>query len=126
MPGAEFLPGRRVVATAAAIAGAAFPAGSLVLHIAPDDVLVIGDGPIDLTDEHAIIEADSGWCALRMGDDDVLAILASHAAWEPPADRPALAQGMVAGLAAKVYLDGPGSLIIVAAPFAAELEDRLL
>jgi hypothetical protein len=32
---------------------------------------------------------------------------------------------MVAGLAAKVYLDGPRSLVIVAAPFRAELEERL-
>jgi hypothetical protein len=32
---------------------------------------------------------------------------------------------MVAGLAAKVYLNGDGSMIIVATPFAAELEERL-
>ena len=125
MPEVEILLGRRVVATPAAIAGASFPPGAGGLRIAFDDVLVIGDGPIELSDEHAIIEPDSGWCALRVGEDQALAFLASHAAWEPPPTRPVLAQGMVAGLPAKVYLDGPGSMIVVAAPFAAELEDRL-
>lgn len=119
------LPGRRVVATPDAIESAGFPPGSLVLQFAPDDVLVIGEGPIDLSDGHAIVEPDTGWCALRINEERALTILAHHAAWDPPADRPVLAQGMVAGLAAKVYIDGDRSLVIVPTPFAAELEERL-
>lgn len=101
------------------------PADSLVLRIAPDDALIVGDGPIDVSDPDSIIESDAGWCALKVSEERALGILRHNAAWEPPPDRPVLAQGMVAGLAAKVYLDGSRSMIIVPTPFAAELEERL-
>lgn len=125
VPAVEILNGRRVVATPAAIDSGRFPSDALVLRIAPDDVLVIGDGSIDLADDHAIIEADAGWCALRVSQEQATEIISHRAAWNPPADRPVLVQGMIAGLAAKVYLDGDDSLIIVATPFGAELEERL-
>jgi hypothetical protein len=126
VPAAEILRGRRVVATPDAIDGAELPVDAVLLRIAADDALVIGDGPIALSDDHAIIEPDTGWWALRISEARALTILAHHAAWEPPPDRPVLAQGMVAGLAAKVYLDGDRSMLIVATPFAVELEERLL
>ena len=125
MPGVEIINGRRVVATSAAIDSGRFPPNAHVLRIAPDDVLVIGDGSIELADDDAIIEADAGWCALRVGEEQATEIIARHAAWNPPAHRPVMVQGMIAGLAAKVYLDGDNSLIIVATPFGAELEERL-
>jgi hypothetical protein len=125
VPAVEILHGRRVVASVSAIDSAVFPEGALVLRFAPDDVLVIGDGPIDLADQHEIVEPDHGWSALSLNEDRLLEVLARHAAWAPPSHRPALAQGMIAGLAAKVYLDGERSLIMVAAPFAHELEARL-
>lgn len=126
MPAAEILRGHRVVATPDAIDHAELPPDAVMFRIAPDDALVIGDGPIVVADDHAIIEPDTGWCALRVTEGRALALLAHHAAWEPPTDRPILLQGMVAGLAAKVYLDGDRSMIVVATPFAAELEERLL
>ena len=126
MPAAEILHGRRIVSSVSTIDSAVFPLRALLLRFAPDDVLVVGDGPIDLADQHAIVEDDHGWCALSVREDRVLEVLARHAAWAPPFDRPALAQGMIAGLAAKVLLDGDRSLIIVAAPFAHELEERLI
>jgi hypothetical protein len=125
VPAAEILRGRRIVATPAAIDSAGWPDDAVVLRIAPDDVLVVGDGPIDVSDPDSIVEPDTGWCALWMSEERALKILSHQAAWRPPPDRPVLAQGMVAGLAAKVYLDGARSMIIVAAPFAAELEERL-
>ena len=125
MPAAEILRGRRVVATPDAIDGAELPADAVLLRIAADDALVIGDGPISLPDDHAIVEPDTGWCALRVSEARALRLLAHHAAWEPLPARPVLLQGMVAGLAAKVYLDGERSMIIVATPFAGELEERL-
>ncbi|HKY46768.1 MAG TPA: hypothetical protein VJQ79_02180 [Acidimicrobiia bacterium] len=125
VPGAEILRGRRIVATPAAIDGARLPADAVVLRIAPDDALIVGDGPIEVSDPHSIIESDAGWCALKVSEERALTILSHHAAWEPPPHRPVLAQGMVAGLAAKVYLDGSRSMVIVATPFAAELEERL-
>lgn len=125
MPAAEILRGHRLVATPAAIDGAVMPAVAVILRIAPDDALVVGDGPIVVTDDHAIIEPDTGWSALRVSEERALALLVQHAAWQPPADRPVLVQGMMAGLPAKVYLDGDRSMLIVATPFAAELEERL-
>jgi hypothetical protein len=125
VPAAEILRGCRIVATPAAIDGAGLPPDAVVLRIAPDDVLVVGDGPIVVPDDHAIIEPDTGWCALIVSEERALTVLAHHAAWDPPADRPVLVQGMVAGLAAKLYLDGNRSMLIVATPFAAELEERL-
>ena len=126
MPAPETLRGRRVVADPAAIATGWFPPAVVLIRIAPDEVLAVGEGSIELSDDHAVVEEDSGWCALRLDEDAALAILAAHAAWEPGPARPTLAQGMLAGLAAKVYLDGPRSMLIVAAPFAAELEARLV
>jgi hypothetical protein len=96
-----------------------------VFRLALDDVLVIGEGPINLSDDHAIIEPDTGWCALRVSEERALTILVHHAAWDPVPERPVLVQGMVAGLAAKVYLDGDRSMLMVATPLAAELEERL-
>jgi hypothetical protein len=125
VPAAEILRGHRLVATPAAIDGAVLPADAVILRIAPDDALVVGAGPIVVTDDHAIIEPDTGWSAMRVSEERALAVLVHHAAWKPPADRPVLVQGMVAGLAAKVYLDGDRSMLIVATPFAAELEERL-
>jgi len=125
VPAVENLQGHRVVASPSAIEAAAFAEGALVFRIAPDDVLVFGDGPIEIPDEFAIVEPDNGWSALGVTEAQAEDILARHASWKAPDDRPILLQGMVAGLAAKVYLDGPRSKIIVAAPFAAELEDRL-
>ena len=125
VPVVEIINGRRVVATASAIDSGHFPPNALLLRIAPDDVLVIGDGSIEVSDDAAIIEADFGWCALRVGEEQVMEIIAHRAAWSPPADRPVLVQGMIAGLAAKVYLHGDDSLVIVATPFGTELEERL-
>ncbi len=125
MPAVEILRGRRIVATPDAIDSAGIPPDALIFRIAPDDALVVVDGPIDVSDDHAIIESDTGWCALRVSEERALTMLVHHAAWDPPPDRPVLVQGMVAGMAAKVYLDGDRSMIVVATPFSAELEERL-
>jgi len=45
--------------------------------------------------------------------------------WELPRDRPAFAQGIVAGLPVKVWFERERVLFIVAAPFAADLAERL-
>jgi hypothetical protein len=45
--------------------------------------------------------------------------------WELPRDRPAFAQGAVAGLAMKLWFEHGRVLFVVPAPFAHELEERL-
>lgn len=121
----EVLVGRRVVALPAALDAASWPEGAKVLRFAPDDALVVGDGQIEIDDPHAIIEADSGFCFLRISEAAIVAVLARSASWQLPDARPCLAQGMIAGLPAKVFVDDGEAMLITPAPFAAELEARL-
>lgn len=121
----EVLAGRRVVALPAALDAASWPEGAKVLRFAPDDALVVGHGQIEIDDSHAIVEADSGFCFLRMTEQAVVDLLARGASWELPETRPCLAQGMVAGLPVKVFVDDGDAMLITPAPFAAELEARL-
>lgn len=122
----EILAGRRVVASPAAIDNAIWPASAMVLRIAPDDVLLVGDGPIEIDDPHAIVEPDGGFCAVRLAADRVIDLLAANASWQLPEARPCLAQGMVAGLPVKVWVEGDWALLISLTPFSSELEARLL
>lgn len=122
----ETLRGRRVVASPSSIDNAVWPAGATVLRIAPDDALLVGDGPIEINDPHAIVEDDGGFCAVRMEADQLLNLLAANASWQLPVARPCLAQGMVAGLPVKVWVEGEWALVISPTPFSSELEARLL
>ena len=96
-----------------------------VLRFAPDDAFVISDQALEVSDSHAIVERDRGWVALRLSEEEALVLISIHATWQAPLDRPSLVQGMLAGLPAKVYLNGAASLIVVPAPFAHELDERL-
>jgi hypothetical protein len=124
VPVFEPLPGVRVVADPAAIDAlvAALPARPH-LRLAPDDVLVIGTTGIDVDDPHAIVELETGFVAA----DVDLAAVARHTEWPIPAERPAFAQGSIAGVPARLSLvrdDGRATLIIAAA-YADELALRL-
>jgi len=122
----EILQGRRVVASPSSIDNAVWPTGAMVVGIAPDDVLLVGNGPIEMGDPHAIVEPDGGFCVVRMSVARVIDLLATNASWQLPESRPCLAQGMVAGLPIKVFVDGGEAMVITPVPFAAELEARLL
>lgn len=117
----ESLEATRVVAAPDALDAAALRGGSLILRLAADDALVIGDS-IEVNDPSAIILPDTGWVALRMDERTLRETLLSVCSFEL---RAGLNQGMVAGLPAKVWLDGENSMVIVAAAFGAELEERL-
>lgn len=118
---AERVAGWRVVGDPSSLDGLA----GTVLRFAPDDVLVLGEDKVVISDPHAIVERDTGWVSLQMTEERALDLIAAHASWQAPLERPVLAQGMVAGLPVKVYLDGNQSMIIIAAPFGHELEERL-
>ncbi|MEZ4726271.1 MAG: hypothetical protein R3E79_03955 [Caldilineaceae bacterium] len=45
--------------------------------------------------------------------------------WEPPHTRPAFAQGMVAGLPVKLWFEPERVLFVIAAPYAADLAERI-
>jgi hypothetical protein len=124
VPVLERLHGLRVVADPAALDSATWrgPADVTVLRLAPDDAFAIGATDVDVDDEHAIIEAESGFAGAWLPVDAV----AHRVEWSIPAERPALAQGSVANVPARVWLPDDGNaLIITAAAYADELASRL-
>ena len=151
MPELERLHGLRVVADPSALDAARWHGRDVtVLRFAPDDAFGIGAETVSVDDGHAIVEAEAGYVGawLAVGD------LEPHLEWPLPAERPALAQGAIAGVPGKVWLpadrpdDGPGTdpdagpgadpddvpgtrraderaLVLTAAAYAAELAGRL-
>jgi hypothetical protein len=127
----EPLRGLRVVADPVALDIARWVGTEvIVLRFAPDDALAIGATGVDLADPHAIVEPDAGFAGAWLPLDEV----ARHIEWPLPPERPALAQGAVAGVPAKVFLpDGIGIggggvgdvLLLTATAYADELTDRL-
>lgn len=134
MPGFEALVGPRVVADPVALDGAAWHGGGpiTVLRLAPDDAFGIGADGVVVDDDHAIVVREDGFVgrlfALGEFERDVL----PHIEWPLPSDRPALAQGAIAGVPAKIWFTAgsgssgtSGALVITWAAYAVELQDRL-
>ena len=127
MPACEPLVGWRIIADPAALDQAPWPAGSHVVRISPDDVFVIGAAePSVPADPHAIVTPEHGFAGAVLTADQVAHIALHHIEWQLPAGRPALAQGQIAGVPAKLVLHADGSaLLLVACAARHELEERL-
>jgi len=151
VPELERLRGLRVVADPSALDAARWHGRDVtVLRFAPDDAFGIGAETVSVDDGHAIVEAEAGYVGAWRAVGD----LEPHLEWPLPAERPALAQGAIAGVPGKVWLpadrpdDGPGTdpdagpgadpddvpgtrraderaLVLTAAAYAAELAGRL-
>ena len=124
MPGFEPLGGLRVVADPAALDAAGWKGDDVtVLRFAPDDAFAIGADTVDIDDEHAIIESEVGYAGAWLPLDAVV----PHLEWPLPTERPALVQGFVATVPAKLWLpdDGDVLLLVTAAAYADELSGRL-
>ncbi len=123
----EPLVGWRIIADPAALDAAPWPAGSRVVRISPDDAFVIGaESPSVPGDEHAIVTPEHGFSGAALTVDEVTDIARRHIEWQLPATRPALAQGQIAGVPAKLVLHPDGSgLLLVATAARHELEGRL-
>ena len=119
----ERLTGLRVVAEAAALDAAYWGEDITVLRLAPDDVFAIDATSVTVDDEHAIVEPEVGLSGAWVALDAVR----RHVEWQLPAERPALAQGFVATIPARVWLpdDSDRVLLITAAAYADELAGRL-
>ncbi len=126
MPVLEPLSGLRVVADAAALDAARWVGDDvIVLRFAPDDALALGARGVDLADEHAIVEAEVGFAGAWLP----LEVVLRHVEWPLPADRPAVAQGSIAGVPGKVWLPGEPAgdgtvLVLTALAYADELAGR--
>lgn len=120
------IPATRIVAAAAALDAIEWPSGALAFRIAADEVLVTPPlSGIRLDDEHAIVVSEGGFAGAWLPADEALDLLARHCEWEIPRERPAFAQGAIAGLAAKVWLEKDRVLFIVPAPFVSDFEERM-
>jgi hypothetical protein len=133
VPALERLNGLRVVADPGALdaarwSGALTPAGApvgeiTVLRFSSDEAFAIGARHVDIDDADALVVEEAGfvgaWCDL----DE----LWPHLEWPAPDSGPALAQGSIAGVPAKIWSpdDEDYVLLLTAAAYAYELEVRL-
>lgn len=116
MPAAEPLAGWRIVAAPAALDSLVTDPDSTALRLAPDDVLVVGSpAPPGVDDPHAIVEPDTGWSAFTFTETAFADGPAHRVEWALPSDRPALAQGLVAGVPAKVWFAMDGTVLVMCA-----------
>jgi len=133
----------RIVAAPAALDTVAWPPGLIVLRLAADEVLLLPSGggrlrdaadvrawapalPPKLSDAYAIVVPEGGFSGQWIPAPEALALLARHCEWELPRARPAFAQGAVAGIPAKLWLEPDRVLFVVPAPFAADFQERII
>jgi hypothetical protein len=123
VPALDRLRGMRVVAASGPLDRADWHGDDItVLRFAPDDAFGLGARSVDVDDEDAIIEDEAGLAGAWLDPADI----EPHIEWSLPTERPALAQGSIAGVPAKVWLPADGdALLLTAAAYAHELESRL-
>jgi hypothetical protein len=123
VPALDRLRGVRVVADPASLDRATWRGDDvMVLRFAPDDAFAIDATAVDIDDEHAIVEDEVGFVGAWLDPD----VIEGHIEWFLPTVRPALAQGSIAGVPAKLWLPAEGdALLLTAAAYADELAGRL-
>jgi hypothetical protein len=124
----ETIPGVRVVAAPAALDGMVVADGTLVLRFAPDEAFVIvplPGGELVAGLSEAIVAREAGLVGCWLTPDELAQRVVSHIDWALPPGRPVLAQGLVAGVPAKLWLESGRALLLCAAPYPHELAERL-
>lgn len=122
MPAPEILDALRIVADPSALDRVSWPGGTVPLRIAPDEVLAVGADSATVADRHAIVVREHGFCGLEMERATFDDWFSREAAWPHPGD--GFAQGDVAGLPVKVWIDAQRALVVTRASLRAELEAR--
>lgn len=98
----------------------------LVVRLAPDDAFAIGATGVEVDDPHAIVEHEVGYIALMFPADEFVDVVVPRLDWPAPIERPAFAQGAIAGVPAKLYLDSTGAaIVLVLASYLDDLFSRL-
>ena len=95
----------------------------LLLRLAPDEVFAIGAIGVEIEDPDAIVEHEAGYIALMFPADEFVDAVIPHLEWPAPMERPAFAQGAIAGVPSKLYIDPTGAAIVLV--LAAYLDDLL-
>jgi hypothetical protein len=105
----------------------AIPGGYTVLRLAPDDLLVIAQGSYRAgwLGEPSIQEDEAGFVGWWLTLDELHDLVLEHVDWPLPATMPALSQGLIAGVPAKLWLSEDRALLLCAAAYGHELQERL-
>ena len=97
--------------------------------LAPDELVVV---PVDQTTfavdapDHCVVESDQGFSGRWMTPSEFGSVVAFHIEWPIPVDRPASAQGLVAGVPSKLFFGADERvLLLCATAYAHELMERL-
>jgi hypothetical protein len=105
-------------------------AGPVALTIAPDEILFIDDAtgdlpPVTRHDPHALVVEDRGWMAAWLDAATIENLVEAHCRWALPTERPALAQGLMAEVPVKLWLEPERGLLVVAHTMAQDLAQRI-
>ena len=119
----EPLAGLRVVAAPAALDDLVWPDGVAPLRLAADDLFALGATTADAP--AALAEDERGFVGWWLSLEELHDHLLEHIDWPLPASRPALAQGLIAGVPAKLWLTRERVLLLTNAAYAHELMERL-
>jgi len=120
----EPIPALRVVAAPGALDDLSLADEHPALRLAPDDLLVIGAASAEVNGEHLLVD-EAGFVGWWLTPEEVTAHVLPHVDWPLPTARPALAQGLIAGVPAKLWLSEDRALLLCPAAYAHELMDRL-
>jgi hypothetical protein len=119
----------RIVAKPKALDTADIPQSSLALRFAADELFVtppLKDEAIILAhDPHAIVIGEGGFTGTWLDAATAANFLQRNCLWELPNIRPAFAQGAVAGIPTKLWLEDDQVLFIVPAPYAHDFAERM-
>lgn len=103
-----------------------WPDTALAFRTGPDELLVTATPDFEVAgDPHAIVERETAFSYVWLDETSAGRFLDRDCEWRRPGVRPALAQGEVAGIPAKLWFAAGRTLILTPAPFAAAFERRL-
>ena len=115
----------RIVADPASLDRIEAPEAGYLMRLAPDDLLVVpAPDRVEVADPYAIVEPEHGFSGAWFEVSE-LAMLQSVCEWEFPSERPALAQGHVAGVAVKMLFSGSGVMVVVPTVTLHHFRERL-
>jgi hypothetical protein len=123
VPVPEMLDVIRVVATPEAIAS--LSSDGVVLQVAPDEALVLDATDVSVDDDHAIALPDDGFVGVQLTRTEVEEWCRREAEWPLPGLVSYFVQGMVAGLAVKIWMNGDDALVMCRTSLASDLAERL-
>ncbi|MAT96591.1 MAG: hypothetical protein CL608_05555 [Anaerolineaceae bacterium] len=129
MPALKRIAATRIVAQPTALDTADVPQSSLALRFAADEMFVtppLQDESVILNhDPHAIVISEGGFAGIWLDMETAADFLQRHCTWELPNGRPAFAQGAVAGIPTKLWLEDDQVLFTVPAPYAHDFAKRM-